>query len=162
MLCGPGNNGGDGFVIAKHLKDHGYSVQVYIFVDANNYKGDALIALKEYRGDLKKINLFKLQKNVLIVDALFGIGLKRKIQAKLQKIFKLINKSNNQVIAIDIPSGVSSDDGAILGEAIKADFTVTFHRKKAGHVLGDGKEFSGKIKVADIGFIHKKNENTFM
>ena len=59
VLCGPGNNGGDGFVVSRHLMDHGYSVQVYIFTDANNYKGDALTALKEYRGDLKKINLMK-------------------------------------------------------------------------------------------------------
>ena len=162
VLCGPGNNGGDGFVVARHLKDHGYSVKVYIFVGANNYKGDALTALKEYRGDLKKISLFKLQKNALIVDALFGIGLKRKVQSRLEKIFKLINRSDNQVIAVDIPSGVSSNNGTILGSAIKADFTVTFHRKKAGHVLGDGKEFSGKIKVADIGFIHKKMRTRYI
>ena len=71
VLCGPGNNGGDGFVIARYLKDYGYLVKVYIFTGANNYKGDALTALKEFRGDLKKINLLKLQKNALIVDALF-------------------------------------------------------------------------------------------
>ena len=162
VLCGPGNNGGDGFVAARKLMDHGYSVQVYTFADANIYKGDALTALKEYNGDLKKINLFKLQKNALIVDALFGIGLKRKVQSRLEKIFKLINRSDNQVIAVDIPSGVSSNNGTILGSAIKADFTVTFHRKKAGHVLGDGKEFSGKIKVADIGFVHKKMRTRYI
>ena len=162
VLCGPGNNGGDGFVIARHLKDDGYSVNVYIFVGENNYKGDALRALKEYRGDLKNINLFKLQKNALIVDALFGIGLKRKVQVRLEKIFKLINRSNNQVIAVDIPSGVSSNNGTILGSAIKANFTVTFHRKKVGHVLGNGKEFCGKIKVADIGFINKKMKTRYI
>jgi len=85
VLCGPGNNGGDGFVVARHLMDHGYSVEVYIFAGANNYKGDALTALKEFRGELKKINLFKLQKNALIVDALFGIGLKRNIKGILVK-----------------------------------------------------------------------------
>ena len=62
VLCGPGNNGGDGFVIARYLKDDGYSVNVYIFVGENNYKGDALRALKEYRGDLKNINLFNYRR----------------------------------------------------------------------------------------------------
>ena len=68
VLCGPGNNGGDGFVVARHLMDHGYSVKVFIFASASNYKGDALTALQEYKGELKKINLFKLQKNALVVD----------------------------------------------------------------------------------------------
>ena len=92
ILCGPGNNGGDGLVIARRLMDHGYPVKVYIFSSVNNYKGDALRALKEFRGDLKKINLFKLQKNALIVDALFGIGLKRNIKGILSKVFRKINK----------------------------------------------------------------------
>ena len=74
VLCGPGNNGGDGFVIARHLKEHGYQVQVYIVINKKNYKGDALKALKEFKGNLKKINLFKLNKEALIIDALFGIG----------------------------------------------------------------------------------------
>ena len=88
----------------------------------------------------------------MIVDALFGIGLKRKIKGKLAQVVKLINKKNNPVISVDIPSGISSNTGQILGSAIKADFTVTFHRKKVGHVMGYGKEFSGKVKVVDIGF----------
>ena len=80
----------------------------------------------------------------------------RNIKGKLEKVFKLINKNNNPVISVDIPSGISSDNGQILGSAIKADFTVTFHRKKLGHVLGNGKEFSGKLKVVDIGFDQEK------
>ena len=156
MLCGPGNNGGDGFVIAKHLMDRGYKIKVYIFKDKNNYRGDAYRAFKNFQGITKKINFFKLEKKALIVDSLFGIGLKRNIKGRLKKIFELINKSNNFVVSVDIPSGVSSNTGKILGSAIKADFTVTFHRKKVGHVIGSGKEFSGKIKVVDIGFAHKK------
>ena len=156
VLCGPGNNGGDGFVAARHLMDHNYSVQVYIFTDMNNYKGDALTALKEYKGDLKKINLFKLQKNSLIIDALFGIGLKRNIKGILSKVFKKINLSKNPVVSVDIPSGVCSNTGEILGSAIKADFTITFHKKKIGHVVGFGKWFSGKLQVVDIGFVKKK------
>ena len=93
-----------------------------------------------------------MKKNALIVDALFGIGLKRSIKGILSTGFRKINKGKNCVVSVDIPSGVCSNTGNILGSAIKADFTVTFHRKKAGHVLGRGKEFSGKLKVADIGF----------
>ena len=156
VLCGPGNNGGDGFVVARHLMDHGYSVEVYIFAGANNYKGDALTALKEFRGELKKINLFKLQKNALIVDALFGIGLKRNIKGILSKVFRKINQSKNIVVSVDIPSGVCSNTGEILGSAIKADFTITFHRKKIGHIFGFGKQFSGRIQVVDIGFVQRK------
>ena len=156
VLCGPGNNGGDGFVAARKLMDHGYSVQVYTFAGTNIYKGDALTALKEYKGDLRKINLFKLQKDALVVDALFGIGLKRNIKGILNQVFSKINHSKNPVVSVDIPSGVCSNTGNILGSAIKADFTITFHRKKIGHVFGFGKLFSGRIQVVDIGFVQKK------
>ena len=158
VLCGPGNNGGDGLVIARHLMNGGYKTKVYTFANKNNYTGDALRALKNFKGATKEMSFFKLRKGALVVDALFGIGLKRKIQARLKEIFKLINKSNNPVVSVDIPSGISSDDGRILGSAIKANFTVTFHGKKMGHVLDYGKEFSGKIKVVDIGFSNKKKK----
>ena len=156
VLCGPGNNGGDGFVVARHLMDYGYPVKVYIFTGVDNYKGDALTALKEYKGELKKINLFKLQKNALIVDAIFGIGLKRNIKGILSKVFRKINQSKNPVVSVDIPSGVCSNTGEVLGNAIKADFTIAFHRKKIGHILGFGKQFSGRLKVADIGFAKRR------
>ena len=86
VLCGPGNNGGDGFVIAKHLMNRGYKVKVYIYVKKNHYKGDALKAFKEFKGESKKIDLFTLQDNTLIVDALFGIGLKRNIKGIYRNI----------------------------------------------------------------------------
>jgi len=89
VLCGPGNNGGDGLVIARQLMNRGFPVKVYIYVSKNHYKGDALKALKEFKGELKKIDFFKLQNNALIVDALFGIGLKRNISGILGKIFRL-------------------------------------------------------------------------
>ena len=156
VLCGPGNNGGDGFVIAKHLKDHGYPIDVYILSNEQDYKGDVLTAVKEFGKDFKKIGSFQLKKNALIVDALFGIGLTRNIKGILIKIFNKINNSNNRVVSVDIPSGVCSNTGEILGSAIKADFTITFHRKKVGHVLGSGKKFSGKLIVVDIGFTQGK------
>ena len=161
ILCGPGNNGGDGFVAAKYLKKHGYFVTVYNYGNIKKYKGDALKALKEFKGELKSIDLFKLQKNTLIVDALFGIGLKRNIRGVLRKVFKKINKSKNIVLSIDIPSGVCSNTGEILGNAIKADFTIVFHRKKIGHITGNGKFFCGEVKVVDIGFSQKKTKSGY-
>ena len=156
VLCGPGNNGGDGFIIAKHLIDHGYKTKVYALLNKKSYKGDAFKALNEYGEKIKKISSFRIKKNALILDAIFGIGLSRNIKGKLKEIFDQINKSNNCVVSVDIPSGVCSNTGKILGSAIKADFTITFHRKKIGHILGLGKKFSGRIKVMDIGFSQKK------
>ena len=161
VLCGPGNNGGDGFIAATHLMNHGYFVTVYIYASTDKYKGDALKALKEFKGDLKSINLFQLQKNALIVDALFGIGLKRNIKGILSKVFRKVNKSKNSVLSVDIPSGVCSNTGEVLGSAIKADFTITFHRRKIGHVTGNGKNFCGEVKVVDIGFSQKKIESRY-
>ena len=156
VLCGPGNNGGDGLVVANYLMNNGYKTKVYIYKSENYYKGDALKALKQFKGDIKKINKLKFNENDLIIDALFGIGLKRNIKGKLSKIFKKINKSRNLVVSVDIPSGICSNTGKILGNAIKADFTITFHRKKVGHVIGNGKHFCGKIKLVNIGFSKKK------
>ena len=162
VLCGPGNNGGDGFIIAKCLINHGYETEVYALSNKKTYKGDALKALNEYGEKIKKISLFRIKKNALIVDAIFGIGLSRRIKGILKKIFNQINKSNNKVVSIDIPSGISSDTGKILGCAIKADYTVTFHTKKLGHLFEPGKEFSGKLKVVDIGFDKTKMKKRYI
>ena len=161
VLCGPGNNGGDGFIIAKHLISRGHKIQVYTIANIKGYKGDALRAFQEFNGITKKIKFFKLERNALIVDAIFGIGLKRTIKGNLKKVFKLINNSNNSVVSVDIPSGIGSNNGQILGAAIKANFTITFHRKKVGHILGQGKKYSGKLKVADIGFSNKKMKTPY-
>ena len=118
VLCGPGNNGGDGFVIAKHLMEHGYYVNVYTYLNKDKYSGDALKALRGFKGKIKTINSFKLQKDVLVVDALFGIGLQRNIKGNLSRIFRKINKAKNFVVSVDIPSGISSNNGQILGTAI--------------------------------------------
>ena len=161
VLCGPGNNGGDGFVIAKHLINHGYIVNVYTYFRREKYKGDALKALKEFKGKIKKISSFKLQKGTLIVDALFGIGLQRNIKGDLSKIFRKINSTKNLVVSVDIPSGICSNTGKIFGRAIKADFTIAFHRKKIGHIVGYGKNYCGEIKVVDIGFSQKKTKSIY-
>ena len=156
VLCGPGNNGGDGFVIAKHLIEHGYSVNVYTYISKEKYKGDARKALREFKGELKKISSFKLQKNTLVIDALFGIGLQRNINGILNKVFNKINSKKNFVVSVDVPSGICANTGKIFGSAVKADFTITFHRKKIGHIYGHGKQFSGRVVIVDVGFNKKK------
>ena len=162
VLCGPGNNGGDGFVVAKHLIKNGYKTQVYSLINKNDYKGDSLKALKDYGEKIKKISSFKILKNEIIVDAIFGIGLNRNIKGNLKKIFIKINNSNNKVISIDMPSGISSDTGKILGSAIKANYTVTFHAIKLGQIMKSGKEFCGKLELTDIGFGKKKMKSNLL
>ena len=156
VLCGPGNNGGDGFITAKYLHKWGYNVEVFIFKDKKKYEGDTKIALDKFYGNLKTIDKFSLKKKTIVIDALFGIGLKRNIRGKLANIFSEINKKNNTVISVDIPSGICADSGKIFGIAIKADYTITFHSKKKGLITNSGKKFSGKIKVVDIGFSKTK------
>ena len=161
VICGPGNNGGDGLVVARYLRNYGYNITVYISQDKKNYKHEALKALKDFRGSTKRIKSFKLQKKALIVDGLFGIGIKRNIKGKLSKLLNKINNSSNQVLSIDIPSGICSNTGEIFGNAIKANFTITFHQKKIGHILDSGKIYSGKLKVVNIGFKQKKMKTQF-
>ena len=90
ILCGPGNNGGDGFIIAKHLLNNRHNIQIYTYSETDKYTGDALKAFKNFTGKTKKIKFFKIKKDTLIVDALFGIGLKRNIRGKLKKIFSTV------------------------------------------------------------------------
>ena len=161
VICGPGNNGGDGLVVARYLRNYGYNITVYISQDKKKYKRNALKALKDFRGPTKKVKSFKLQRKALIVDGLFGIGIKRNIKGKLSKLLNEINNSSNQVLSIDIPSGICSNTGKILGNAIKANFTITFHQKKIGHILNSGKIYSGKLKVVNIDFKQKKMKTQF-
>ena len=100
VLCGPGNNGGDGFIVAGHLLKEGYNTKVYTLSQKDKYTGDALLALKNFKGQVKSISFLKIIPNSFIIDALFGIGLKRKIGGRLKNIIKLINKSNNLIIYI--------------------------------------------------------------
>ena len=162
VLCGPGNNGGDGVVLAKYLKKNGYKTQVYSTISQNKYKGDSFKALKDYGEKIKKISSLKIGKNSIVVDAIFGIGLNRNVKGYLKKIFNQINSSRMKVISIDMPSGISSDTGRILGSAIKANYTVTFHAIKLGQIMKSGKEYCGKLELVDIGLSKKKIKNNFI
>ncbi len=156
VLCGPGNNGGDGWVAARLLLEAGYAVEVALFADRRKLLGDAAIMAALWHGDVaeltepngRKIGLENCQ---LIIDAVFGAGLARQLPAHLQDVFENIRTSNVPVLAVDVPSGLNGDTGAVLGSPLQAASTVTFFRAKPGHVLMPGKRLCGRLVVADIG-----------
>ena len=150
VLCGPGNNGGDGLVISKVLKKLNQNVILYC-LGSNTYKGDAKIAYTKNRLTKNNYNGLNIPKNSIIIDCIFGIGLKRKVKGIYKKIIKKVNSSKQHVISIDIPSGINGNSGKIMGEAIKADNTYTLHAKKIGLTVNAGMKYSGKISIIDIG-----------
>lgn len=146
VLCGPGDNGGDGYVVARELKKRGWSVRVEAL--APPATPDAREAAKRWRGETGPL-IGEFAPGVLYIDALFGAGLSRPLEGVA---LDLARKSQGaQVVAIDMPSGLSGDTGAPLGDAFHADLTVTFHRRKLGHVLEPGRSMCGEVVVADIG-----------
>jgi len=150
VLCGPGNNGGDGLVISQGLKKLNQSVILYS-LKSMAYKGDAKIAYKKNQLTKNNYNDLNIPKNSVIIDCLFGIGLNRKVKGMYKNIIKKVNKSKQYVISIDIPSGINGNNGKIMGEAIKANSTYTLHAKKIGLTVNSGMKYSGKVSIIDIG-----------
>ncbi len=156
VVCGKGNNGGDGLVIARHLSNKGAYVTVYLLSSAKEISKDSKTNLEI----IKKMGIpvytsapniqSGLKKADIIVDAIFGTGLKKDISGIYAKAITLINRSKKPVIAVDIPSGIDSDNGQIKGCAVRADLTVTFCLPKIGHLAYPGAEYSGSLKIADI------------
>ena len=155
IVCGPGNNGGDGFIIGNYLHEKEYKVEVFC-LQKKYYKGDALKAFKKLKIKTQNISKFKARKNSVIIDCIFGTGLNKLISGTLKSVILRINKLN-KIISIDIPSGINGDTGKILGCAVKAHTTLALHAKKIGHTLNPGKKFSRKIIVVDIGISKKFN-----
>ncbi len=151
ILCGPGNNGGDGFVIARHLKEKGWTVRIGLLGELAALKGDAAAKAAEWGEGVRPLSPDLLTDAGVIVDALFGTGLSRPIDGRAAEIIAAANRSNALRIAVDIPSGISGNSGEALGEAFSAYMTVTFFRKKWGHVLAPGRFYCGRIMVRDIG-----------
>ena len=150
VLCGPGNNGGDGLVISQDLKKLNQSVILYS-LKSMTYKGDAKIAYKKNQLTKNNYNDLNIPKNSVIIDCLFGIGLNRKVKGMYKNIIKKVNNSKQHVISIDIPSGINGNNGKIMGEAIKANSTYTLHAKKIGLTINSGMKYSGKVSIIDIG-----------
>ena len=155
ILCGSGNNGGDGIAAAKFLLEDGYQAQCFMIGTREKMTEDAKkmeALLKEQGGVLRDgSELTTLEHADVIVDALFGTGLSRAITGKYQTLIDEINASGKPVIACDIVSGISADAGEILGCAVKADVTVTFNLPKTGQLLPPGTEYTGRLVVHDIG-----------
>ena len=154
VVCGPGNNAGDGFVLAEYLRKKGYQIEVFC-MQKKYYQDDALKALNQLRIKTKNISDLKITKRSIIIDCLFGTGISRNISGVLRKLILKINKSKQKIISIDIPSGIHGDTGKIYGCAIKARETFALHAKKIGHTLNPGKIYSGKITIVDIGISKK-------
>lgn len=151
IVAGPGNNGGDGFVAARHLAERGYLVRVSFVGDRRRLKGDALLAAERWSGPVEAASPVSLTDCDIVVDALFGAGLDRAVEGLPAAMIKAMNGAGVPVIAVDLPSGVNGTTGAVMGLAVKATHTVTFFRHKIGHLLLPGRLHCGSVDVADIG-----------
>ncbi len=150
ILCGPGNNGGDGYAAARLLKNEGRTVWVESYGDPARLKGDALEMYRRWSGETRAITAVRNAE--IVVDALFGAGLSRPLDDDLKEVVESLNASGANVIAVDVPSGLSGDFGAPMGAlCVRARATVTFFRKKPGHLLMPGRHFCGETHVVDIG-----------
>ncbi|WP_201451997.1 NAD(P)H-hydrate dehydratase [Rhodovarius lipocyclicus] len=150
VLCGPGNNGGDGFAAAALLREAGYRVSVHLLGEAAALKGDAARAAALWSGPVAGPALPACS---LITDALFGIGLNRAPQGAAAEAIAAMNAHGAPILAVDVPSGLDADTGAAPGAVVRAAHTVTFHRAKPGHWLLPGRDYCGALTVADIGLL---------
>ena len=151
IVAGPGNNGGDGFVAARRLAERGYPVRVLFHGARERLKGDALQAAQNWKGTTERANPDSLSNAQVIVDALFGAGLDREIEGEARALIDAINAHPATVISVDLPSGINGSTGAVMGVAVKAAETVTFFRRKPGHLLLPGRLYCGRITIIDIG-----------
>lgn len=155
VFCGPGNNGGDGFVAARHLAAQGYAVELALLGDPNALRGDAALAAKSWRAKILAPQDIALDGIALVIDALFGAGLARDLDGEAKALVLLLNEWTGQtkrpILAIDVPSGIDGTSGEIRGAAIKARRTVTFFRRKPGHLLLPGRLHCGLTIAVDIG-----------
>jgi len=150
VLCGPGNNGGDGFVVASVLAAAGWPVRVGLLGSRERLQGEARYHAARWTGTVEALDPRVLDDAGLVVDALFGSGLSRPLGADVLPTLAAVAQRRLSVIAVDVPSGLQGDTGESLG-AVAADCTVTFTRKKPGHVLLPGRDLCGATVVADIG-----------
>jgi ADP-dependent NAD(P)H-hydrate dehydratase / NAD(P)H-hydrate epimerase len=150
VLCGPGNNGGDGFVVARALADAGWPVRLALRGVIAHLRGDAAHHAARWTGPVEPLDAGILDRAELLVDALFGAGLSRPLDADVARVLETAAERRIPVVAVDVPSGVMGDTGESFG-AVRAELTVTFTRKKPAHLLLPGRSLCGTTMVADIG-----------
>ena len=151
VVCGPGNNGGDGFVAARLLRDQGCRVRLGLLGRREALAGDAAAMAARWGGEVDTLSPATLAGADLIVDALFGAGLSRPLEGGAAEIVAAINASGKPVLAVDVPSGLDGTTGRAGTPVVQATRTVTFFRMKPGHVLLPGRSLCGEVRVADIG-----------
>ncbi len=160
VLCGPGNNGGDGFVVARLLQANGARVKVFIIAEKDKYRNEAkknLEILTRFPVEIESTqSLTKIRNSMksadYIIDALLGTGVDRTVDGALKQVIELVNRSGKKVFAIDIASGINGDNGQEMGVSVKADYTVTFGLPKSGNLLYPGYGRGGKLFVSHISF----------
>ncbi len=161
VICGKGNNGGDGLVAARHLLAGGEKVDIFLTGSATQLKGpprqnlEILLKLKQRVTLVNQNNIARIRSRIarydLIVDSLFGVGLKGEVRGLYKDVIQGINASGAYIISVDIPSGLNVDNGEVLGVAVKANRSVTFVAAKPGMFLGKGAKLCGKICVKNLG-----------
>ncbi len=151
VLCGPGNNGGDGFVAARLLAAQGREVGLAFRGDPAKLKGDAAANAARWTGGVDAMSPDVLDGAAVVIDAMFGAGLARPLEGVALAVVDRLNQAGLPCVAIDVPSGVNGDTGQVVGAAPHADVTVTFYRRKPGHLLYPGRGLCGEVRVADIG-----------
>ena len=161
IVCGPGNNGGDGLVVARHLHSMGHRDLTVFFV-APEKKRSELFSIQFKRAELMGLRLVNLQQfpekveqieaSHLVVDAVFGIGLERDIKDPYEDLVNVINRAKAPVVSLDIPSGIDGNRGKVLGTAIRAEMTITFGLAKPGFFVCEGPLHVGRLRILPIGF----------
>lgn len=162
VIAGKGNNGGDGFVVARYFLNKGIHVKVFLLTDPKTLRGDAetnFTIFSRMKGDVLPLPSSKdfqkvkrdLEKFDILIDGIFGTGLDAAVRGYYREVIEYLNTLNKPIVAIDIPSGLCANTGKPLGVAIKAALTVTFGLPKIGHLLYPGVEYVGKLKIVDIG-----------
>ncbi len=151
IICGPGNNGGDGFVVARHLAAAGWSIRLFLLTGRETLRGDAARHAARWTGAVEQLTPTLPADTALVVDAMFGAGLARPIDGVARDAIAHLAARRLPVVAVDVPSGVDGASGAVRGIAPRSVLTVTFFRKKPGHLIFPGRGLCGEMVVADIG-----------
>jgi len=161
VICGKGNNGGDGLVAGRHLLAGKIGIDFFLVGEPSDLKGAAgqnleiLLKLKQRVTRVGQKNITRIKNKIgrydLIIDALFGVGLKGEVRGVYRDLINSINASRAYVISVDVPSGMDADTGRVLGAAVKAEKTITFVAAKSGMFLGKGRKLCGEIRVKNLG-----------